>query len=239
MGLVTWRREGSVAILSMDGGENRHNPGFIDAFLATMDAIEKDPEAHAVLIVSSDPKNWSQGIDLAWIMEAFGEPARHGEVRAFLRGLDAMFARCLTYPMPVIAAIGGHCYGDGAILACACDFRLMRADRGFFCFPEVDINIPFLPGMLAVVQKAVPAWKLDDLYLTGRRAGGKELEEAHVATKACEGAEALLQESMAFASTFHKSRGVYGEIKRRKHAAILEVFRTADAPIIESLSVVA
>jgi Delta3-Delta2-enoyl-CoA isomerase len=237
--VVNWRREGSVAILSMDNGENRHNPEFVDAFLTTMDAIEQDPGAEAVLIVSGDPKNWSQGIDLGWIMGAFSEPARHGEVRAFLRGLDAVFSRCLTYPMPVIAAIGGHCYGDGAILACACDFRLMRSDRGFFCFPEVDINIPFLPGMLAIVQKAFPAWKLDDLYLTGRRAGGKELEDARVVTRSCEGAEALLAEAMAFASTFHKSRGVFGEIKRRKHADILEVFRTADAPIIESLSVVA
>ena len=61
--------------------------------------------------------------------------------------------RLVFRPENVAAAFGG-----GAILACACDYRLMRSDRGFFCFPEVDVNIPFLPGMLASVQRAVPAW---------------------------------------------------------------------------------
>ena len=239
MAVVSFRREGSVAILCMDNGENRHNPTFVGDFLAAMDAIEADPEAHAVVVASSDPKSWSQGIDLEWIMGAFADKARHDEIRGFMNGLNAMFTRCLTFPMPVVAAITGHCFGDGAILACACDFRLMRSDRGFFCFPEVDINIPFMPGMLAVVQKAFPAYKLEELYLTGKRAGGKELEEHHVAVKSVEGADALLAEAVAFAGTFHKSRGVFGEIKRRKHAAILEVFKTADAPIIAALKLIA
>jgi enoyl-CoA hydratase/carnithine racemase len=239
MAVVSFRREGSVSVVSMDNGENRHNPTFIRDFLAAMDAAEADPETHAVVIVSSDQKNWSQGIDLEWIMTAFADPARHDEIRAFLRGLNSMFTRCLTFPAPVIAAICGHCYGDGAILACACDFIMMRSDRGFFCFPEVDVNIPFMPGMHAVVQKMFPAYKLDEMYLTGRRAGGKELEEHHVAIKSCEGAEALVAEAMAFAGTFHKSRGVFGEIKRRKHAGILKVFRDVDEPIFQALKVVA
>ena len=180
MAPITWTRDGSVAMLWMDDGENRHNPAFVAQFLAAMDAIEADPETRAVVIASKDPKNWSQGIDLAWIAAAMGERARHHEVRDFLRGLNRIFARCLTFPMPVIAAIGGHAFGDGALLACACDFRFMRSDRGFFCFPEVDLGIPFLPGMLAVVRTAFPDWKLDHMMLTGHRAGGAELAEARV-----------------------------------------------------------
>jgi hypothetical protein len=40
---------------------------------------------------------------------------------------------------------------------------------GFFCFPEIDINIPFLPGMLAIVE-AVPYYKLEELVFSGKRA---------------------------------------------------------------------
>ncbi|HXZ97823.1 MAG TPA: enoyl-CoA hydratase/isomerase family protein, partial [Candidatus Acidoferrum sp.] len=108
---MSWKREGTVAVLSMNNGENRQNPAFVEAFLDAMNAIEADQEAHAVVIASSDVKNWTQGLDLEWIMTAFGDPGRHDEIRGLLRGLNDVSARCLTYPMPVIAAITGHTYG--------------------------------------------------------------------------------------------------------------------------------
>lgn len=235
MAPITWTRDGSVATVWMDDGENRHNPTFIQQFLAAMDEIEADSDTRAVVIASKDPKNWSQGIDLEWISGAMGDRARHDEIRDFLRGLNRMYARCLTFPMPVIAAIGGHAFGDGAILACACDFRFMRSDRGFFCFPEVDLGIPFLPGMLAVVRTAFPDWKLDHMMLTGHRAGGAELAEARVAAQACDGPEALMATAMEFARTFDKGRGVFRALKERRHRDTLEVFETLDPPVIQRL----
>lgn len=239
MSLMSWRREGTVAVLTLENGENRHNPEFVAAFLATMDAIEADAAVKSVVIASNDPKNWSLGIDLNWVIGAAQTPARHPELKAFLYGLNSVFARVLTFPTPVVAAIGGHAFGNGAILACACDFRFMRSDRGFFCFPEVDVNIPFLPGMLAIVQRIFPAWYLDALYLSGRRAGGAELAEQHVVTGTSEGAEAVLAQAIAFAAGFEKGRGIFGEIKRRKHAPVLHIFETADKEIVEGLKLMA
>lgn len=235
MGTMNVRREGTVAILTMDNGENRHNPEFIKDFLEHMDAIEADPEANAVVIASADPKNWSQGIDLQWIVGAMSDPVRHDEVRDFLHGLNRMFTRCLTYPMPVIAAIAGHAFGDGAILASACDFRFMMSDRGFFCFPEVDLNIPFLPGMIAVIEKAVPQPKLDELTLTGKKAGGAELAEAGVVVKAVEGAEETLAAAVEFAGQFNKGREVVRAIKSRRYTSVIKVFEELDPPVIQKL----
>jgi enoyl-CoA hydratase/carnithine racemase len=60
------------------------------------------------------------------------------------------------------------------MFALAHDFRVMRADRGYYCFPEVDIHIPFTPGMAALIQaKLTPAAALEAMT-TGRRYSGED-----------------------------------------------------------------
>lgn len=234
MSEIEWKKADTVGIIIMNNGENRHNPAFIRSLLGTLDEIERNPDISAVVISSSDPKNWSQGIDLQWITEAMAKndlPA----IRDFMYGLNKIFRRILLYPMPVIAAINGHTFGDGSIMACACDFRFMKADRGFFCFPEIDISIPFLPGMLAIVKKAIPYYKLEELVFSGKRTGAAELETHHVIIKACENEEVLMRETLAFAKTFTKKRAIFSEMKKRLHGTIIEIMDKEDPAYIEPL----
>ena len=99
-------------------------------------------------------------------------------------------------------------------MACACDFRFMKADKGFFCFPEVDIDIPFLPGMLGMLEKAIPYYKMEEAVFSGRRMGAKELEENHVIVKACADEAELMKDAIAFAKTFNKKRPIFGRIEK-------------------------
>jgi len=234
MSRIEWKKVETVGVITMNDGENRHNPDFIRDILQAFDEIEADPEISSVVIASSDPKNWSQGIDLQWMTEAMARNDLQG-IRAFMYGLNRIFARMLLYPMPVIAAINGHAFGDGTIMACACDFRFMKSDRGYFCFPEIDISIPFLPGMLAIVQKAIPYYKMEELVFSGKRTGAAELEAHHVIVKACENETVLMAEAMAFAKTFRKKRPIFGEIKKRLHGRIIEIMEKEDPVFIEPL----
>jgi len=234
MTVLTWEKKESVAVITMTNGENRHNPTFNRQFLDALDEIEEDTSVHSVVITSNDPKHWSLGIDLTWFTEAF----QKGDLQAikdFLYGLNRIETRILLYPMPVIAAISGHAFGNGSILASACDFRFMRADRGFFCFPEIDINVVFLPGMLAVVRKAVAQHYFHELIYTGKRATALELEEHHVIQKASVDAETLMVDALGFADTFHKTRAVFGEMKKRINQSIIATIETEDPGYIEAL----
>ena len=109
-------------------------------------------------------------------------------------------------------------------------------DKGFFCFPEVDISIPFLPGMIAFVRKAMPEYKFNEMILSGKRMGARELENSHVIVKACENQEELFKDSLAFARTFTKKKGIFGELKKRMHKDIVQVMETEDRQIIEALN---
>ncbi len=236
MAILSWEKDGTVAIITMNNGENRHNPDFIRAILDTFDEIENDETVSSVVITSSDQKNWSQGIDVEWILGAMNNKEIQS-IKDFMYGLNRIFTRILYFPMPVIASINGHAFGDGAIMACACDFRFMKADRGYFCFPEVDIGIPFLPAMLAIMKKAIPYYKLEELVYSGKRATAGELESAHVIVKACENAETLFEEAKAFAATFTKKRSIFEQHKKRLHKHIIEIMEKEDPEFIEPLNI--
>lgn len=237
MAVLEWKKDDTVAVVTMNNGENRFSPAFNKALLQVFDEIEKDLAVNAVVIVSSDVKNWSQGIDLIWMQGRMAEQDFQA-IRSFLYGLNDVFKRILLFPMPVICAISGHAVAGGAILSLACDFRFMKADKGFFFFSEVDVGIPFIPGMMAFCRKAIPEYKFEEMMYTGKRYGATEMEAHHVVMKACPNAETLMAEAMAFARSFNKKRGVFGEMKRRMHKHIIEIMDKEDREYIEPLKVV-
>jgi Delta3-Delta2-enoyl-CoA isomerase len=158
----------TIALLHLGDDENRFSPEFLDQFEAHLDdAISLG--AHALVTVATG-KFYSNGLDLDWL-------AAHGDQTGWYVGrVQALLARMLTLPMPTAAAIGGHSFGAAAMLALAHDFRVMRIDRGYFCFPEVDIRIPFTPGMASLIQAKLTPQAAVSAMTTGRRFGGAEAE---------------------------------------------------------------
>ena len=58
---------------------------------------------------------------------------------AFFARFVELFERMRRLPKPVVAAMSGHAYAGGAILALACDVRVM-ADGAGFALNEVDLG---------------------------------------------------------------------------------------------------
>ncbi len=232
MAIAQFELFGHVAVLTWDSGENRFNPDFLEATLACLDEIEHKTEAQVLVVCSKHEKIWSNGLDLDWLMPiVMAQDAKTS--KAFFYRLNDLFKRVLLYPMPTIAAINGHAFAGGAILACAFDFRFMRSDRGFFCFPEVDLGIPFLPGMMALLRKAMPSKNLVDMSLTGRRMTSAECVAAGIMVGDAPG-DALMEKVMAFAKPLQKRRNVVLPIKKTLYCEEMRIFDEEDPPIIES-----
>lgn len=235
MSLMTLTTQGSVAVITLTDGENRQNPQFAKQLKHILAEVVANDDHKALVITSSDEKSWSLGIDTDWLMPAM-KANKADEIRGFMYDMDDIFKTLLLFPMPVIAAINGHAFGNGAILACACDFRFMRSDRGFFCFPEVDLSIPFLPGMIAFVKKALPYYRFNEMKLTGRRVAGEELARDHVVEKAAKDNDTLLADVMEFATRFDKKRAIFAEHKKRLHKEIIQIIDEENKPYIDNLS---
>ena len=232
--MIEWKNENGIALVTMTREGNTHNMDFAKAMNQTLDAVVEDASVNAMVLTSSDPKTFSLGIDLPWVGETMSKNGMT-EIRTFLHTMNSVFRKLLLFPVPAIAAINGHAYGNGTILACACDFRFMRKDKGFFCFPEVDVSVPFLPGMLGTIRKSVPDTLFNLMALTGARMTAGDLEKHHVIVKACENQDELMKETLAFAATFAKKRGIFGELKKRMHKEIIRLIDEDDPLIIDPI----
>lgn len=155
-----------IAVLDLGDDENRFSPDFLDEINGLLDDVVA-AEAQG-LVTTAGGKFYTNGLDLDWLM------ANGDRTEWYVGRVHALLAKMLTLPIPTAAAVVGHAFGAGAMLAIAHDFRVMRADRGFFCFPEVDIRIPFTPGMAALIQaKLAPQAQVASMT-TGRRFGGED-----------------------------------------------------------------
>lgn len=233
MAIVEWEKDESVAIVKLNNGGNPQNLSFADALNKTLEEVVDDKSITALVLTSTDLKIFSTGVDVDWVTSQMQENNVQ-KVKDFMLGMNSVFAKLLTYPIPTIAAINGHAFGNGAILSCACDFRFMRSDRGYFCFPEVDLGIPFLPGMIAFIRKAIPEYKFNEICLSGKRVTAPELEEHHIIEKACTNIDELMSESIVYAKTFVKKRGIFAELKKRLYGHIIEIMENKDIIVLES-----
>jgi enoyl-CoA hydratase/carnithine racemase len=164
---LTWNDK--IAVVDLGEDENRFSPEFLDAINDQLDDVEK-AGAHG-LVTTARHKFYTNGLDLDWL-------AAHGDrTQSYVARVQALLARVLTFPAPTAAAVTGHAFGAGAMLAMAHDLRVMRADRGYFCFPEVDIRIPFTDGMAALIQAKLTPQAAVASMTTGRRFGGAEAAE--------------------------------------------------------------
>ncbi|MFI8632323.1 enoyl-CoA hydratase/isomerase family protein [Microbacterium sp. NPDC077663] len=155
-----------VSILHLGDDENWFTSAWLDRVESCLDeAVHRAP---AALVTVGDGKFYSNGLDVTLLT---GDPEA---AAAYSARVQRLFSRILTAPIPSIAAVNGHAFGAGAMLALAHDFRLMDAERGFFCFPEVNIKIPFTSGMAALIQSKLTPAAAVEAMTTGRRYGGPD-----------------------------------------------------------------
>ncbi len=168
--MIDLDRDGDVFVLRMDAGENRFSPDFIARYAACLDEVEQ-ADGPKALVTTGTGKFYSNGLDLDAMMSGGGGAE---DANAYLWSVMDLIRRILVLPCISVAAVNGHAFGAGGQIAVAHDFRFMRADRGYFCMPEVDMKARLHPGMNAVLQARIPASSVHELLVTGGRYGGAD-----------------------------------------------------------------
>jgi enoyl-CoA hydratase/carnithine racemase len=208
-------RDGDVFVLRLEpDDENRFSLDWLDAVEAALDEAEAADSPRA-LVTAGSGKFWSNGLDVDWIA------ANGDRVGWYIGRVNALLARTLVSPVVTVAAVNGHAFGAGAIWSLAHDFRVMRADRGYFCLPEVDLGLPFTPVMSALVTGRLTPQAAHEAMTTGRRYGGERALVAGIVDQVAD-ADRVLGASVEFARPLTgKSTPVRGKIKETMYAAVV------------------
>jgi enoyl-CoA hydratase/carnithine racemase len=214
---VTVEREGAVTIVRMHHAEeNRFHPRLLDALHGVLDELESGDEP-AALVLTGTGKFFSNGLDLEYM------GANPDEAEAVLGRVHSLFGRVLGLGVPTVAAINGHVFAAGAMLALAFDHAVMREDRGYFCLPEADLGLVFTPGMNALITARLSPPVAHEAMVTGRRYGGGDALAAGIVSEVAPEEEVLARAVSRAAELAGKPRHGLVGIKRGLYGSALDI----------------
>jgi enoyl-CoA hydratase/carnithine racemase len=200
-------RRGPVALVRMDHADNRLHPQLLDALDAVLDDIEAGDGA-AALVVTGAGKFFSNGLDLEYMS------SHPDDAERTLARVHCLFARLLVLEVPTVAAINGHAFAAGAMLALTFDQAVMREDRGYVCLPEADLGLPFTPGMNALITARLGAPVAHEAMVTARRYGGPDALAARIVSELAPEAEVVERAVRRAETLAGKPRDAIAAIKR-------------------------
>lgn len=163
MALVHSEQRGAVRIVTMDRPKaNSLNESLVDNLTAAFDATRADASTRAVVLTSAFDKYFSVGLD---VNEVF-DYGRDRMAAFWVRFVD-LYEGIYDFPKPVIAALTGHTFAGGIILALACDVRLMARGPHGLGVSGINLGLALPRGVMNMAINAVGHGHARRLFLTG------------------------------------------------------------------------
>lgn len=167
-----------VLTLLLDRNDNVVNPSMVSALGDALAAVEAAEHPKALVIIGKG-KFFSNGLDVKWMM------ANPAKAPAMIESFWRFLARLLVLDCRTVCAINGHAYGAGLFVALACDWRLMRTQRGFVNFPELNLGMRLSKPFAELAKAKLSASALREGVLAGRRYGSADAVAAGVVDGEC------------------------------------------------------
>ncbi len=193
------RRPDGVAHVVLDRPDklNALTLGMLDELVRTARVLGRDDTVRAVVLLGEGDA-FCAGLDLR---AALGDPVGIG--RRFVprpwRGTNVFQEACWVWrrlPVPVVAAVHGHCLGAGIQLALGADLRTTTPDASWSVREVRWGLVPDMTGMRSLAE-LVGLDTAKELTLTGRTVGGTEAGELGLATRVGADPLALAHELVA------------------------------------------
>lgn len=159
-------RQGDVAVLTLDNPPlNIITAQMRPQIMNALRAVAQDDMFRCLVLTGAGDRAFCAGADLGEEADLTPET-----VRQFLDDDCAIFDGLQDLPIPVVAAVNGHCMGGGLEVALSCDIRIV-ADDAKHCAAGVKVGL--VVSTTRITRLVGPA-VAKDVLLTGRTFSGSE-----------------------------------------------------------------
>jgi len=132
--LVTYTREGNVAVVQMDDGKaNALSSEMIDRLLEALTRAETEASA---MVLAGRPDRFCAGFDLRVMMSS------PDAAKDLLRRGSSLLMRLYGATIPLVVACTGHALAGGALVVLTGDYRIGAAGAFKLGLNEVAIGMP-------------------------------------------------------------------------------------------------
>jgi len=210
MEFVRTERNGNLLIVVLGRGKaNALNRTMIGDLALAIANAETDPAVRGVVLASDRPRFFSSGFD---VVEVFGYP--RDEMRSFFEQFGGLCEAIQRLPKPVVAAVSGHAFAGGAILALASDLRVFADGEFGFALNEINLGLSLSPFIVRMAIHAVGVQHARDLILGGHTYTPARSLETGLAIEVV-AVDAVLDRAIARARELaDKPAGAFGMMKR-------------------------
>ena len=139
-------RDGIATVVLSRGKVNALNGIVIDELRACFNALEADPDTTAIVFTGSG-KFFSFGFDIPEFL-SFAKD----DFRDYLINFTDFYTYLFLFPKPVVAALNGHTIAGGCMLALACDYRAMAANKGKISLNEIAFGSAIFAGSTEMLR---------------------------------------------------------------------------------------
>lgn len=168
------KREGAVAVLSLDDG--KANALTLKEFTGLRKAlVELEKSDAGAVVLTGRAGYFTAGLNLKLMPNYSAD-----EMSALIREFGLCVADLFVFGKPMVAAVSGHALGGGAIFAFCADVRLIAEGPFKFGLNEVPGGM-FVPTFgIEVARAAIPTEFLTQCVMHGRVLSPAETKELRI-----------------------------------------------------------
>jgi len=160
--MIDVERHGSIAIMRLNAPPvNALDREVLLDITKALGEIEAS-DAAAVVLTGEGPA-FSAGADLFRVLNEGDE-----YLRTSLAALTEAFGTLFRFPRPVVAAVNGHAIAGGAVLLCACDYRISASGDHKIGFAELRVGVPFPSWALEIARWGTRPEFIQEVIYLGR-----------------------------------------------------------------------